>query len=149
MSRPLRRHSHRSQRGAREALHRFDKADVFGEHDELHHVASYAASEAIPAVRQAEDVQIWTPAVGVEQTASDEGAPLSLELDAVAGDDMFNRMRLFQRSRVDPSRSIGDDARVDGHASYAAVDSSSGGRAYSQRDGWRSSRLPARSRCRQ
>ena len=85
----------------------------------------------------------------MEETPADERAPLSPELDAVASDDVFNRMRLLEDSHVDPSGTTGNGARMDGHASYAAVDSSSGGRAYSQRDGWRSSRLPARSRCRQ
>jgi hypothetical protein len=58
-------------------------------------------------------------------------------------------MRQLEGSRVDPLRTTGKWGNMDSHGSYAAADSSSGGRAYNQRDGWRSSALPPRSRWRQ
>src|SRR6266536_590277 len=95
------------------------------------------------------DAQVGTTAVGVERTASDECSPPPLELDAVASDDVFDGMRLFQSIRVDPPCTLGGASNSNGHASYAAVAISSGGRARSHRDGCRSSSLPPRSRWRQ
>src|SRR5205814_1115852 len=132
----LRRHPHRPQRGASEALHRHRKADVFDEHDELHHVAALAASEAVPTSRGWKNRQVWASCVGMQRTSSEKRSSLSLELDAVASHDIFDGMRLLEDIHVDPSRSINDGAGVNGHGAYAGVASSSGGRAYSQRDGW-------------
>ena len=44
----------------------------------------------------------WTTAVGVERTLSDERMSLSPELDAVASDNILNRVRQLESGGVDP-----------------------------------------------
>src|SRR5260221_2324186 len=85
-------------------LDRGAKADLLGEHDELQHIPALATSEAKPTLRCLEHVQVWATAVGVKRTPSDERMSLSPELDAVTRYDVFDGMREFEGSRIDPSR---------------------------------------------
>src|SRR5579864_3424814 len=99
-----------------EMLDSFDKADVFGEHHELHDVATNTASEATPGLGHWKDAQVGTAAVGVEGTAPQQAAALSSELDAETGDHVFDGMRLLEDIDVDPSCTIVGARRTDGHA---------------------------------
>ena len=79
-------------------------------------VAAHAASEAKPALGARENVQVWTTAVGVKRTSSDERMPLSLELDAVASHNIFNRVRQLEGGRIDPPRGRCDASSLECHS---------------------------------
>ena len=83
-------------------LDRGTEADLLGEHDELQDVAPRTASEAVPALGGAEQMQVRTTAVRVEGTASHQCMSLTPELDAVAGHNIFNWVRQLESGRVDP-----------------------------------------------
>jgi len=48
-------------------------------------------------------MQVWTTAVGVKWTPSDERMSLSSEIDAIAGHNLFNWVRQLESGRVDPA----------------------------------------------
>src|SRR5260370_42652228 len=81
------------------------EANLLGKHDDLQHVAADATSETPPGSCVRENVKVWTTAVGMKRTTSDERPPLAFELDAIAPDNIFDRVRLLQGSRVNPPRS--------------------------------------------
>jgi hypothetical protein len=100
-------------------LDRGAKAEILGEHDKLQHVPAQAASEAKPTPRCLEHVQVWTTAVGVKRTPSDERMSLSPELDPVTRYDVFDGMRQFEGSRIDPSRRRCDTGNLERHPGQA------------------------------
>ncbi|HYW90427.1 MAG TPA: hypothetical protein VFB50_21840, partial [Chloroflexota bacterium] len=88
---------------AAQPVHRLAEAKLYGKHDEFEHVATDTTSEAPPGLGGGEHMQIWTTAVCVKWTPTDERAPLPFELDSIPSDNIFDRVGMFQRSGVNPS----------------------------------------------
>ena len=96
-------------------------------------------------------MKIWKTAVCVKWTPADERAALPFELDSIPSDNIFDRVGTLQRSGFNPLCS-GPDVSDWMHPyllGYAATATSSGGSAYSQREGWRRSSRPVLVRSRQ
>src|SRR6266568_4392055 len=97
-------------------LDRAAEADILGEHDELQHVPALATSEAEPTLGGNENMHVWTAAVCVKRTPSDERMSLSSELDAVAGHNLFNWLRQLESGRVDPPSGRGHTSNLYSHS---------------------------------
>jgi hypothetical protein len=90
------------RQAAREMVERCDQgrvALVFGDErhpfdqlDPADRVATDRASEAVPAAGRRPDMQVWPALIVVEGASSDQRLSLATKLDAVAGNDLLDRM---------------------------------------------------------
>jgi hypothetical protein len=86
--------------GTTQALDGLSEANALSELDEANGVAPDITAKAMPGTRVCPDIKVGSTAIGMERTASDRGAALSTEFDAVTSDDIMDWIRVFQRVDV-------------------------------------------------